>query len=545
VYCLADHPAIAAHSVLDERAAGFVALGIAKASGRPAIVACTSGTAAANLLPAVVEASEAGVPLIVLTADRPPELRDVGAGQTIDQIKLFGSFARWFCEVGSMPLDEAALVHHRALACRTVAEATGRRRGPVHLNLSLRDPLHPQAADLTALAATDGAVGRTGNAPWTVSRQPPAGGDAELATALAAAKRPLIVAGEPSDPAAAEAIAANARRLGVPVLTDALSGLRTGVHASRATVVAAYEAILREPRVTDRLTPDFVLRVGDMPTSKTLRQWLAGLGARQAVLDPLAHWREPTRHADVVSTADPVATLELAGERAPSAQPAWREQFALLEETTQAAIDGLLAQEAFPNEPAIARAIAPALPAGATVWLSSSMPVRDAEWFAPCGDAGVRYLANRGANGIDGVVASAVGAALAASDPVVLLVGDVALLHDVGSLGLARERQNLTIVCVNNDGGGIFEFLPIADCEPHFEPLIATPTGVDFAALARGFDIDASEPRDVAELTAALTRPGLVQLRTQRDANRELHTRIWERSARTLCELVDVGALAG
>ncbi len=545
VYCLADHPAISTHSVLDERAAGFVALGIAKTSQRPAIVCCTSGTAAANLLPAVVEAAEAGVPLIVLTADRPPELRDIGAGQAIDQIKLYGSFVRWFNEAGSVPLDEGALVHHRALACRAVSEATGARPGPVHINCPLREPLAPVEVDLTALAATGGAQGRPGGDPWTRTSHAGLGADPEIAAQLASAVRPLIVAGELRHTAVAEAVAVNARRLGAPVLADVLSGLRSHTHASRATVVAAYEAILRVDEAARALTPDFVLRVGELPTSKALRAWLAELDCPHVVLDPGNTWHEATRMATRVSVSDPVATLELAGEHEPRADVRWREHVAELEEVAQAAVDAALEGEDFPNEPAVARSISRSLPAGAIVWLSSSMPVRDAEWFAPCGDSGVRYLSNRGANGIDGVLASAVGAAQAGGQPVVLVTGDLALLHDAGSLQLASEtRAPLTIVCIDNDGGGIFEFLPVADHPPHYEPLIATPSGHDVSAIAASFGLACTTVASANELDTALKSPGFVHLGTDRRANRELHERIWNRVARTLRELDSVGVLS-
>lgn len=546
LYALADQEGIATHSVLDERAAGFVALGLAKATGLPAVVACTSGTAAANLLPAVVEAAEANVPLIVLTADRPPELRDVGAGQTIDQLKLFGSFVRWFNEAGSVPLGEASLVHHRALACRAVAEATGARPGPVHVNLPLRDPLYPVDEDLTALAATDGALGRAGGAPWTAIERVPRGASDDVAQALAGARRPLIVAGEHGDDELNETLTANARRLGAPVLADALSGLRAQAFSSRMTVVAAYEAILREPRAAERIEPDFVLRIGRTPTSKVLREWLGGLSCDQVVIDPSGDLREPTRRAQRIVNADPAATLELAGEYEPAAEATWREHLALLEETAQAAIESALEREDFPNEPAIARALAAALPAKTTVWVSSSMPVRDVEWFAPAGDPGLRYLSNRGANGIDGVLASATGAALAGDDPVALLTGDLALLHDAGSLQLVRHtRAPLTIVCIDNDGGGIFEFLPVSGHPPHFEPLIATPSGHDVAAVAEAYGLRVARPDSTSSLAEAIARPGLVHLRTSRSENRAVHERIWEHVARTLRELDKTGVLGG
>lgn len=544
VYSFADHAQITSHSMLDERAAGFLALGLAKTADRPVALVCTSGTAAANFLPAVVEAGEAGVPLIVLTADRPPELRDVGAGQAIDQIKLFGGFVRWFTEVGNMPQDEAALIHHRVLACRAVDIATAANPGPVHLNFPLREPLAPVNDDLTALSASDAALGRAGGTPWTATRAADPAADANVAVALSAAKRPLIVAGAHADPLLCDAITECAAALGVPVLADALSGLRARRHASRITVVGAYEAILRTPSVAQAIAPDFVLRVGELPTSKPLREWLAGLKCDQAVMDPAGLWREPTRRAGLLSQADPAATLRRASDSQPGAEPSWREHFDLLEETAQAAVDAVL-DEAEPfTEPGIARTLAATLPEGTTVWVSSSMPVRELEWFARPGDAGLRYLANRGANGIDGVVSSALGSALATGGHTVLLTGDLALLHDVGTLAaVARTEAALTIVCIDNGGGGIFEFLPVAEHPPHFEPLIATPSGADLPAIAAAFGLNVARPIDGQALAAAATDPGLVYVETDRKANRAFHDEIWRRVSRTLQELSSVRAL--
>ncbi|MFY9487455.1 MAG: 2-succinyl-5-enolpyruvyl-6-hydroxy-3-cyclohexene-1-carboxylic-acid synthase, partial [Solirubrobacterales bacterium] len=305
-YALSDRDEIRTFSVLDERSAGFFALGLAKATRTPVVVTCSSGTASANLHPAVIEASHAGVPLIVLTADRPPELRDVGAGQSIDQIKLFGSSVRWFVEAGSHSLSEQTLRHFRALACRAWAESLGDNPGPVHLNLPLRDPLHPVATGLGGIENSRAALGREDGAPWSSLRHSPAPGP-DLAEAIGGAKRPLIVVGEQHQPGLAAAIAEFAGPARIPVLADALSQLRREPLTHKASVVSAYDLILRDDSAREHLVPDLVIRVGETPTSKPLRAWLSSLSCDQIVIDPRGVWHEPSRIAAQIWQADPLA----------------------------------------------------------------------------------------------------------------------------------------------------------------------------------------------------------------------------------------------
>lgn len=562
-YSLADRDDIKVWTVLDERSAGFFALGIAKSTGSPVIVSCSSGTAAANLHPAVIEADHAGVPLIVLTADRPPELRDVGAGQAIDQIKLYGSSVRWFVEAGNHPVSggagsgagagtgagigigagEQTLRHFRALGCRAVAEAGGSNPGPVHLNLPLREPLAPVGTGLEELEAGEAANGRPSGAPWSefAAAQPSGSLPPELATA----KRPLVVVGEQNTPGLADAIAVYCERTGTPVFADALSQLRREHYISRFPLVCAYDLILRDAVVREHLAPDFVLRIGETPTSKPLRAWLEGLSCPQVLIDPRRVWHDPTRVASKVVTDDPLAAFTEANEAganeaganeagASEARPSsevtasWTSAWDVLERATQSAVDSALSAEPFPFEPAVYRSLLAGLEAGATVWVSSSMPVRDVEAFAAPGRLDVRYLSNRGANGIDGVVSSALGAkAPYDCDRVILLTGDLALLYDAGALALAKQLDlELTIVCVDNDGGGIFSFLPIAAHEDHFEQRIAAPSGVNIKAVAEAYGWSYSAPTDAESLSAAVCAPGFVHLRTDRAENKAGHERV-------------------
>jgi 2-succinyl-5-enolpyruvyl-6-hydroxy-3-cyclohexene-1-carboxylate synthase len=511
ILTLAGHPGIEAVSVIDERSAGFVALGLAKASGRPVAVTCTSGTAATNLHPAVAEAWEARVPVIVLTADRPPELRGVGAGQAIDQLNLYGSAAKWFVEVGTHQPGRETAIHHRALACRAYWTARGGRPGPVHLNFPLREPLAPAREEL---AAADWS-GREDGRPWTELREhataPHADDVHALASRIAATPRGAIVCG-PTSEQVAEPAARLAAGAGWPLLAEPTSGVRCGDH-DRSHVVAHYDVLLRAPPFARDHAPELVLRVGDTPTSKPLREWLAD--APQVVLDPHAAWNEPTRRAELLLHAAAAPALDALAAalemRTPERDPAWLASW----READALVPPALAEAPDPFEPKVLARLEPELPDEALVWVSSSMPIRDVEAYFPQSPKRLRFLANRGANGIDGVVSSALGAALGSGRPTWLLTGELALLHDVGGLLAARRAGvDLRIVCLNNGGGAIFDFLPVAEhADPGlYEEHIATPADVDLSRLA----------------------PGLTEVRTDRAQNVVLHREVVERVARAL-----------
>ena len=525
-------------SVLDERSAAFVALGMAKASGRPVALTCTSGTAAANFLPAVVEAHEARMPLIVLTADRPPELREVGAGQSIDQVKLYGSAVKWFVEVGNLEPGRQSAVHHRALACRAFATAGAGKPGPVHLNFPLREPLAPVVEEMDP----EPWQGRPDGRPWvSVVETGPRHFDEEpgdLAAEIREAPHGAIVCGPSTDDVATGA-AGLARAAGWPLLAEPTSGVRCGRH-DRTPVIAHYDALLRAPQWAATHRPAKVLRVGDTPTSKPLRAWLAE--APQVVIDPHAAWHEPTRSAERVLVASPDRLLRevadvLRGDTPPDPEwlGSWRAADALVPPALAAVPD--------PFEPKAYAALANALPPHAVVWISSSMPIRDVETFFPSVETPIRFLANRGANGIDGVVSSALGAAAASGrGQAYLLTGELALLHDVGALVAGRRLGlDLTIVCVNNGGGGIFDFLAVAehaDAEA-YERLVATPSGVDLARLAHGLElrhVGARRPDEVRR--AADDGPGLIEVRTDRAGNVALQRELLARIAGELDERV-------
>jgi 2-succinyl-5-enolpyruvyl-6-hydroxy-3-cyclohexene-1-carboxylate synthase len=537
VLSLAREPRIRTTSHIDERCGAFFALGLAKASGLPVAIACTSGTAAANYLPAVIEAHEARVPLLVLTADRPPELRDVGAGQTIDQVKLYGSAVKWYLEVDDQPATAERMRWLRQLACRAFWTALDGRPGPVHLNFALREPL---VLDDPLPDEEPGGGGREGARPWVTRPRTSLAPAPALLDGLQAqldrSPRALIVAGRSErDPALGPALADLADRRGLPLLAEPLSGARRG-----AAAVAHYDALLRDDVFAAAHAPELVLRFGDLPTSKPLRQWLHGLDALQIAFDSEAAWQDPAGRVGTIVTADArLVAQELAGRvRRPRREREWLDGWRRADRAAAGAIAGAL--EGL-SEPRVAAELGVRLPAAATLVVGSSMPVRDVETFFPVRDDPPRVLSNRGANGIDGTVSTAFGVAAAAPGPVVLLTGDVALAHDIGGLLAARRLGlALTIVVLDNDGGGIFDFLPVAREGADFETHVATPHGLDFAHAAALYGCGFERAEDPERLRTALTRAlesegcTLIVVRSEREANVDLHRRIWQSVAQSV-----------
>jgi 2-succinyl-5-enolpyruvyl-6-hydroxy-3-cyclohexene-1-carboxylate synthase len=565
VLSLVREPRLRCFSHVDERCAGFFALGLAKASGLPVAVACTSGTAAAELLPAAIEAREARVPLLLLSADRPPELRDNGAGQAIDQLKLYGDAAKWFVEVGVHEAGEQNLRWMRTLACRAYWTALEGRPGVVHLNFPLREPL------VSEEEPAQDASGRQNGLPYVhrapASRAAPAAASA-LAALVADARRGVLVAGrhERGTPLG-DAAAGFAAAAGWPLLADPLSGARRGEAA-----VAHYDALLRERDFLAGATPDLVLRVGDLPVSKPLRSWLAELSrVRQVALDPEAAWQDPAAALSDSLALEPASALaRLAsslGARSSQASRVEEDWLAIWRSADERAAEAILGELADHeiSEPAAAAELGVLLPEHATLFVASSMPVRDIETFWPVRADPPRVLCNRGANGIDGTISSALGAAAAADGPVVLLIGDVAFAHDIGGLLAARRLGlKLTIVLLENGGGGIFDFLalsrsrlararqtadntagsgaePERDAEDIYTRHVATPTGLDFAKAAALYGLSHERVENVFEFRSALERSldaahgsSIVEVRSDRKANVELHRRIWEAVSRSL-----------
>jgi len=523
---LARDERIRVHVHLDERSAAFFALGTARMSGRPAVVLTTSGTAASNLHPAVLEAHHGRVPLLACTADRPPELRDTGAGQTVDQHALFGSAVRWQADPGP-PEDRAdAGAHWRSMAARAVAVALGPPAGPVHLNLPFREPLVPTGAELVP------APGRTDGRPWVSvvppQRKPDDSTVARLAASVRDMPRGVLLAGWGAAVSPRTAIRF-ATAAGWPVLADPLSGLRVGPHA-----VSTYDALLRIEDIAVSHRPDVAVRIGAPPTSKIAARWL-GADVVQWMVDPDGAWLDPQRDAQEVVACDAELLLGAVADVLGSAPPSvdWLEGWLHAEARARGALDELLDAGQDPFEGRVARDLVGGLPDGASLVVASSMPVRDVESFAAPRD-GLRVLANRGVNGIDGFTSTALGAAAVATGPLVALLGDLCFLHDGnGLLGASSRGIDATLVVIDNDGGGIFSFLPQADDAEHFEALFATPHGLDLAAVAAVHGVPCVAVEKAGALVPAVDdaiRAGgvrLVLVRTDRAENVARHREAW------------------
>jgi 2-succinyl-5-enolpyruvyl-6-hydroxy-3-cyclohexene-1-carboxylate synthase len=529
---------------IDERSAAFFALGLAKASRSPVALLCTSGTAAANFLPAVVEAHYAAVPLVVLSADRPPELRDWGAGQTIDQVRLYGAHVRWFSEAPTPDASDRTLRYARALGSRAVAEACGRPPGPVHLNLPFREPLEPLPGSAEGRRGDETA--RRADQPYTQTRQDPGAPTsddvARLAVLARAHPRGVIACG-PLDatPELAGAIVELAAATGWPVLAESTAQLRCGSHAEGAPILTHADSVLREPRFAAEHAPEIVLRFGATPTSKALRLWLEGHPpAHYLLVDPDRSVRDPSHLASELLRFDAVLlctrlarTLTRDGRQ--PASDTWLRAFQAAERRAAAAVERCLASDDALLEPRVVRELGAALPDGALLYVSNSMPVRDLDSFLPRSRRRLRVLCNRGANGIDGMVSSALGAAAAHDGPTALLVGDLAFLHDIGGLFAARRHDlALTLVVLNNDGGGIFSYLPVAACGEAvaFEANFRTPHGLDLAPACRTFGVRHTRVASQEHLRVALkeafesSRTSVVEVPIDRDRSVAQHRAI-------------------
>lgn len=519
---LARHPAIDAVPVLDERSAAFFALGVAKRSGLPVVLVCTSGTAGANYLPAIIEAQASQVPLLVLTADRPPELRQCGSGQTIDQQKLYGDFVVWYAELAAPEPTLAMAQYLRQTLIQAWQHTLGPKPGPVHLNCPFRDPLAPDPHGplppdpQSPLATLYGAFPATTRSWFEAVRAvvppqvPPDLPWADLRT-----ERGIIVAG-PAQGAAepyCRGVAYLARRLGWPVLAEGLSPLRSS-HPPVPNLVTTYDLVLRHPAQAATLVPDRVLQLGPLPTSKVLRQWLTQIQPRRWLVDETGRNLDPL-HGPTQLVTGAVAALPDWADALSASQPepsAYLRRWLALEQEVSERRDLALAAPAAPLEPALPWLLARTLPPHTPVVIANSMPIRDGEWFWPALPRPLRPLCNRGANGIDGTLSTALGVAHR-HRPTVLLSGDLALLHDTnGWLVAAQLQGHLTVIVVNNGGGGIFERLPIAHIDPPFADYFVTPQRVDLAILCAAYGVTyqrVTSAAQLAELVAMLPPTGV------------------------------------
>jgi len=525
--------------VLDERSAAFFALGQARRMGQAVALVCTSGTAGANYYPAVIEARESRVPLLILTADRPPELRHSNAGQTIDQQKLYGTYPNWYAEVAVPSKEDRMLAYLR----QTVIYAWERSHHPVpgavHLNLPFRDPLPPLLdPNVQALEEEFDVDTFFAGLPPRIAHRPAFGDASSVGVALPqmleecrACDRGLIIAGvaQPPDPKGyCEAIVRLSYYLNFPVLAEGLSPVRNYA-ALNPCLVSTYDAILRHPARAQQLAPEVVIRIGEMPTSKVLRQWLQAMNPRQWVIDPGDRNLDPThgRTTHLRLSVDQLVASGSLGDSQTIPSPFLRD-WLTAEAQMRQRIDQTFAQVKDLVESKIAWLLSQHLPQGTPLFIANSMPVRDVEWFWQPGDRAIRPFFNRGANGIDGTLSTALGIAHR-NQSSVLLTGDLALLHDTNGFLLRPQlKGHLTIILVNNGGGGIFEMLPIAQFDPPFEKYFATPQAVEFKALCTTYGVGYEQIKSWEHLVQCLNplpEQGMRVLEVGGDDSGELRTR--------------------
>lgn len=529
---MAHHQQIQTYLQVDERSAAFFALGIAKAKKRPVILLCTSGTAAANYYPAICEAFHARVPLLILTADRPHELRGVGAPQAMNQLRLYGSFAKEFIEMALPEATEPMYAYARMTAGRAVAAAMQTPKGPVHLNFPIREPLIPNFS-LEGLwekgRSEHGRAAYEGNSGATSEYV------ASLAERLSQVEKGLIICGDDSDKHLAEAVTSLAEKVGYPLLADPLSGIRSGRH-KKETVIDCYDTFLRNDIVKETWKPDVIIRFGGMPVSKVLTQYIKKQKhALHIIVDESGKWRDAISMANEVVYANDVTFCEqLIEVLTKREENEWLHMWQHINEKTKEQLREVESYSAA-FEGKVITDIVDILPEKAALFVSNSMPIRDTDTFFFTTDKEIEVMANRGVNGIDGIVSTAFGVSTVC-DPLVLVVGDLAFYHDLNGLLAAKlQKLNVTIVVVNNDGGGIFSFLPQYNEKEHFEALFGTPLGLNYEHVvtmyggtftrASGWD----EFRTAVETGTKSEGLHVVEICTNRDENLQLHRELWNR----------------
>ncbi|MEH2404371.1 2-succinyl-5-enolpyruvyl-6-hydroxy-3-cyclohexene-1-carboxylic-acid synthase [Nostoc sp.] len=483
-------PEIEAISILDERSAAFFALGQAQATGRPVVLVCTSGTAGANFYSAVIEASYSRVPLLVLTTDRPPELRDCHSGQTVAQLRLYGNYPNWQTELALPSADLGMLAYLRQMVIHSWERAQTPTKGPVHLNIPFRDPLAPlpDGTDLSYLQSQfqpeDFFAGIVNTTPFAIPDS-----RFSIPKEWKECDRGIIIAGvaQPQQPEEyAKAIAQLSQTLKWPVLAEGLSPVRNYAELN-PYLISTYDLILRNQQLGKQLASEMVIQVGEMPTSKELRNWIDATQPRRWVIDKSDQNLDPL-HGRTTHLRISVEEIK-AEERNLSFSSDYVNKWCDAETKVRLAVDQTMGKIDEIIESKAAWLISQILPPGTPLFIANSMPVRDVEYFWKPNNLGVRSHFNRGANGIDGTLSTALGIAHRQQNSV-MLTGDLALLHDTNGF-LIRNKfvGHLTIVLINNNGGGIFEMLPIAKFNPPFEEFFGTPQDIDFAQLCATYNV--------------------------------------------------------
>lgn len=576
----AAQPGIHVWMHVDERSAAFFALGMAKRSAQPVALLCTSGTAAANFFPAIVEAKLTHVPLLVITSDRPHELRENGAPQSIEQTHLYGFHVKWFVDVALPEATNAALRYIRTTADRATALVSATPAGPVHLNFPLREPLTPAPIAEQPLPAVEQRntiawLGRPNNEPYTTvhdtGRREPASATVEhLIDTTQATTRGLIIVGPREDTALTKPLVRLAQRLGYPILADPLSQLRSGAH-DHSHVLTSYDAFLRIETFVEKMQPELVLRFGAMPTAKPVLTFLKRYPSCQVVvIDGNEDWQEPTQLATEILHTDPIAFCEALTSAVEEQEPSlgtdssghiinaggrdtsvhtensWLAMWQQADEYTKQALHATIQDFTVTFEGRVFTELNQLLPEGTTLYTGNSMPIRDMDTFFWCGERGLHVMGNRGANGIDGIVSSALGASAVSSKPTLLVIGDLSFFHDMNGLLAAKlHKLDLTIVVINNDGGGIFSFLPQADFPEHFEHIFGTPIGLDFSHAAQMYNGEYQRVINWEQFRVAvqhgISTGGLhiVEVSTERESNVRMHRQLWQSVEQALTQVIE------
>lgn len=538
---MTEHPLFKEWILIDERSAGFFALGMAKEKGEPVALVCTSGTAAANYYPAIIEASYSRVPLIVLTADRPHELRNNGAPQSVDQIHLYGGYVKWFQEMALPEASSSMLQYVRRLASRAVNEALMNNPGPVHLNFPFREPLIPDF-DLHQIWNDGSGESERHHTIVPGAKELSDSQLDDVVNRLHGTEKGLIVCGPYLDQKDINAISMLSLEWRMPILADPLSGIRSGMHF-KDNVIECYDAILRSEVIRHTLKPDFIIRFGAIPVSKAYKFYLEEHdGATQFVVENHDGYRDPygNRTRFIYADADLLCTELIDVGLGIRGSTDWLNMWQRMNDVTK---EILTEKEAELTEAMAVTGIVNHIPKDSTLFVGNSMSIRDVDTFFMCTQKVIHLRANRGANGIDGVVSSALGAA-ATGKHVTLLIGDLSLYHDLNGLLAAKHYDlDVTIVCVNNNGGGIFSFLPQAKDEKHFDTLFGTPLDIDFRHAVNMYDGMYRLPRNPDELDEVLKnsygQKGLtvIDVHTDRSENKKWHQDKW---ALIECELKKV-----
>lgn len=532
------HPEIKTHVLIDERSAAFFALGLAKARHKPVMLICTSGTAGANFYPAVIEAHYSRVPLLIVTADRPHELRDSGAPQSIDQQFLYGSYVKWFTDL-ALPEERKEMIPYvRRIALRAGSEAARQPSGPVHVNVPLREPLLP---DLESLPfKKEKAEKKLLHAGSRVSETKIEFFET-LIQELENKKKGLIVCGELADDETRESVIKLSRHLQYPVLADPLSNLRNSGNDSH-TIIDAYDSLLKDETIKDILFPEIVIRFGPMPVSKPLFQLLQKHSeVNQIVVDPGGGWRDPTLNSSwMLDIRETMFIQTVLDHIDPIKDSSWLKKWKFVNDRFRFCLNRMDMEDDW-FEGKIYQVLQPLIPEHSSVFLGNSMPIRDADTFFETENRSYRLFANRGANGIDGVVSTAIGVREATMRPVTLVIGDLSFYHDLnGLLACKTLKIPLTVILINNDGGGIFSFLPQSTEKLYFETLFGTPTGLDFEHAAKLYGGDYTAPDSWEQFKEAykniINAPGLhvIEVKTNRGNRVEIHRNLLQKVSREI-----------